>query len=416
MGLTEQNKIHRKVTGNHSVFVLFLVIIVILTLNILSPGHADTTDTDGETPISTKINVSDHPKPIVSVTKPRVVFVNEPTEFTVNLYSRTGITTRLFGRWVLPDDSYSSGNTLTHTFTEPMVITEIRYEAWYQGYEEDMVVKTVNVYPLEYVFPDFTVISYAGMEGVVPFFTVFRASADTKKPRGREITFDWDFGDSTTFTSTTSSFATKEYTEPGTYTVTLHVVDEQGNVDDETLQIVLREPDPIELSIIKSYSNKYMRDPLVVYAKPQISGGHPRERTIAYQWSVDGVEETTKSRLYYKMPDTGDYDLGIEIQTTFGNTSSTVDTITVVPNTPPTCDFTYEDKPKMPLTYLRGNCVDDDGKVVRYHWDYGDGNEQTSHMGYGYYTKSGTYSVTLTATDDAGAEGSITKPVTVFRE
>nr|NIP34549.1 PKD domain-containing protein [Thermoplasmata archaeon]NIS11694.1 PKD domain-containing protein [Thermoplasmata archaeon]NIS19592.1 PKD domain-containing protein [Thermoplasmata archaeon]NIT76751.1 PKD domain-containing protein [Thermoplasmata archaeon]NIU48705.1 PKD domain-containing protein [Thermoplasmata archaeon] len=57
---------------------------------------------------------------------------------------------------------------------------------------------------------------------------------------------------------------------------------------------------------------------------------------------------------------------------------------------------------------------DDDGKVLWYHWDFGDGT-----MGYGMtvvhaYADDGTYTVTLTVTDDDGGEGSITTQVTVL--
>ena len=57
--------------------------------------------------------------------------------------------------------------------------------------------------------------------------------------------------------------------------------------------------------------------------------------------------------------------------------------------------------------------TDSDGSVVSWAWDFGDGNsssfQNTSHT----YATAGTYTVSLTVTDDMGATGSTSSSVTV---
>ncbi len=56
---------------------------------------------------------------------------------------------------------------------------------------------------------------------------------------------------------------------------------------------------------------------------------------------------------------------------------------------------------------------DADGTLAGYAWDFGDGTTGTGVRTSHAYTKSGTYSVALTVTDDAGAKTTSTQPVTV---
>jgi len=54
-----------------------------------------------------------------------------------------------------------------------------------------------------------------------------------------------------------------------------------------------------------------------------------------------------------------------------------------------------------------------DGQIVEYHWDFGDGTNATGIEAYHEYNQAGTYTVTLTVTDDEGESGEATIEVTV---
>lgn len=51
--------------------------------------------------------------------------------------------------------------------------------------------------------------------------------------------------------------------------------------------------------------------------------------------------------------------------------------------------------------------------IVRYNWDFGDGEAKTGVKVTHDYPVSGVYLVTLIVTDDSGATGRLAKPVTV---
>ena len=81
-------------------------------------------------------------------------------------------------------------------------------------------------------------------------------------------------------------------------------------------------------------------------------------------------------------------------------------------NSPPTASFTY------PCTDLScdfdgSGSSDSDGSVTSYDWDFGDENVGSGVTASHSYETVGTYTVTLTVTDNGGLPGSATESVTV---
>ncbi|GAA1487152.1 PKD domain-containing protein [Brachybacterium fresconis] len=64
----------------------------------------------------------------------------------------------------------------------------------------------------------------------------------------------------------------------------------------------------------------------------------------------------------------------------------------------------------------RSSSTDDDGTVMSYEWDYGDGTADTGETSSHEYGDAGTYEVTLTVTDDDGATHTTTRSVSVTSE
>ena len=92
--------------------------------------------------------------------------------------------------------------------------------------------------------------------------------------------------------------------------------------------------------------------------------------------------------------------------------------LTVVPDQPqpPVAEFAVicDD---LACTFDGLASYDPDGYIVEYDWDFGDGECAIGWATIGHaYTEAGTYSVTLTVTDDDGLTGSVTHDVTVHDE
>ena len=87
-------------------------------------------------------------------------------------------------------------------------------------------------------------------------------------------------------------------------------------------------------------------------------------------------------------------------------------------NRPPQAKFTFSPaRPVVgqPIRFDASASHDLDGHIVLYEWDFGDGTEEDYGMLVTHvFTTAGTYTVTLTVTDDGGSTDSITKEVKVI--
>ncbi|MBW2428572.1 MAG: PKD domain-containing protein, partial [Deltaproteobacteria bacterium] len=88
------------------------------------------------------------------------------------------------------------------------------------------------------------------------------------------------------------------------------------------------------------------------------------------------------------------------------------------PNEPPQAvieEVPQQDVASLDISLDGSQSLDPDGSIVSYHWDFGDGSSADGPSVEYTYQTAGTYRVTLTVTDDEGAQDSTTTTIEVFQ-
>ncbi len=108
----------------------------------------------------------------------------------------------------------------------------------------------------------------------------------------------------------------------------------------------------------------------------------------------------------------GTYSVVLTVTDNVGATSTRTTAVTVVaPNAPPVANFTFTTS-GLTATFT-DTSTDSDGSIASRSWNFGDGTTSTAANPVKTYAGSGTYSVTLTVTDNSGATNARTSSVTV---
>jgi PKD repeat protein len=253
-------------------------------------------------------------------------------------------------------------------------------------------------------------------EGYAPYTLLCGPSADLSGISGFAYTLKlhWDFGDGTTEDDNRAVYVRHSYLNSGTYTVAMTVTDDRGNSSTDTVQVTVDVPPPPSLDLKLSPSNAYSTPPLSVAVRPVLTGLTGHDRVANYQWQLDGVPQDGMLGFYQaNFTEPGDHTVALNVTLLSGLTVTQSKDIKVNADQPPSCsitDYWYSSVKTMSFMPV---CTDPDGYLVKYHWDLGNGVvSDLSHPSDKYETP-GTYTITLTATDNSGSTTTVTKTVDI---
>ncbi len=248
---------------------------------------------------------------------------------------------------------------------------------------------------------------------------------------GNIESWNWDFGDGN---SSNSQNPSHNYAQNGTYDVSLTVTDDAGATDSITKSVQVasnndggENSDPaITTFTIDSYTSGPWNRADVTWSVSDSDGDLATVKTEFLNGSSVIESKTTSV--------SGSSDSGFDDYRTKGSADSIRLTVTdgsgneisqtknlddsdnddgggTDPNSPPSADFTFS---ASGLTVqFTDESTDSDGSIASYSWTFGDGNSSTSVNPSHTYSSGGTYSVSLTVTDDAGDSDTVTKSVNV---
>ena len=210
----------------------------------------------------------------------------------------------------------------------------------------------------------------------------------------KPITCLWNFGDGK---NSTAISPTHTYSKAGTYTVTLTATNAAGNnTTIKSNYIVVTDAIPIAAFSASTLSGA---TPLAVQFTDQSTGSNP----ITCLWNFGDGKNSTAISPIHTYSTAGTYTVTLTATNAAGNNTTIKSNCIVVTDaipiaafsastlsgaTPLTVQFTDQSTGSNPITCL---------------WNFGDGKNSTAKSPTHTYSKTGTYTVTLTATNAAGS-------------
>ncbi|MEA3514581.1 MAG: PKD domain-containing protein [Nanoarchaeota archaeon] len=300
--------------------------------------------------------------------------------------------------WNFGDGYGSNQANTTHTYPEAGTYTVTLVVTDDEGATgTDCVEIIVNETPDENLPPTASIIA-GPTEGIAPLEVSFNGTGTDSD--GEIVKYFWNFGDGY---GSTQANTTHTYTEAGIYPATLVVTDDDGAMG--TAYVIIR---------VTADSN--IAPTVVITANPT-TGNTPLDVTftstvtdegeiVSYLWNFGDGYGSTEANTTHTYTTAGIYTATLVVTDDEGATGTACVEIIVNEtsdeNLPPTVVITANPKTgNAPLNVSFTSTVTDDGEIVSYLWNFGDGSfsgdANTTHV----YTKPGTYTAVLTVTDDA---------------
>ena len=141
----------------------------------------------------------------------------------------------------------------------------------------------------------------------------------------------------------------------------------------------------------------------------------PDGSIVSYAWDFGDGAGATGVTANHAYADAGSYTVILTVTDDNGATGATSAVVTVVAppaNQVPVAAFTSATS-ALAVSVDGAGSSDPDGSIASYAWDFGDGVTGAGVTASHTYGTAGTYSVSLTVTDNTGATGATTKSVTV---
>lgn len=237
---------------------------------------------------------------------------------------------------------------------------------------------------------------------------------DLSQPNGggQIINRVWDFGDPTSGTNNNSTLANPShiYNQSGTYLVELYIITSNSCSDTIAKTIVIN---PAPLVDFSSGNGGCANDTIAFVSSTFIN----INTTLNWLWNFgDGITsiEIDPEHIY---ANAGTYNVSLTITDISGCVATVTHSVEVVPG--PVAMFSYV-APACTGTEVQFTNMStaQSSVIVSWHWDFGDGNEVTiispddpniTHA----YENAGIYNVTLTVTNLAGCDASVSFEITV---
>ncbi|MBL4657382.1 MAG: PKD domain-containing protein, partial [Flavobacteriales bacterium] len=225
------------------------------------------------------------------------------------------------------------------------------------------------------------------------------------------VSYDWDFGDGTTFTG--SNYTGHKYANVGVYIVSVTINQLCGN--DTTLTDTVR---IVNNQVIPSWVSVYANPDPACPTKDIDIGGPWGFASYFWDFGDGGVDTTTDSYLQYQYDSAGDYQVALTVTNFCGLDTTIYDSIEIDDNLAIESWVSLYVYYQTGMSACPGEFVNMNGPwgYPSYVWDYGDGTPTDSGsfqvMNHAY-ADAGTYTVSLTVGNACGNDTTLYQLVNV---
>jgi PKD repeat protein len=254
-------------------------------------------------------------------------------------------------------------------------------------------------------------------------FDASQVPYDTRKYR--LLSLNWDFGDGQKGTGVRIIHEYARKGETGRYLVTLNVVKQEIATGEEVTDTFTKDIFIANEKVMASFTAtpESGAAPLAV----ELDGSESKDpdgTIISYEWDLDGDGQfdQTGQKIKTTYEKIGDYTVTLRVTDNSGDFAVTTKTIAVseAQTVTPVIEIdpqTDEYEVGKVYTFKADKSQSPNGRIVSYSWDFGDGgNQATSRTASHTFVQSGTYTVTLTVTDEDGESAETTQEIKVAGE
>jgi PKD repeat protein len=216
------------------------------------------------------------------------------------------------------------------------------------------------------------------------------------------ISYDWNWGDGSTGTGVT---ATHTYAAPGTYNITLTVMDTMGHSYSVSKAVRVGGGMPPVMEFT------YTVGGYVVTV--DASSSTDDIGIVSYAWDWGDGTTGTGTIATHTYTAAGPYLVTLTLTDTIGQTSSISRYVLGGSSLSPIAAFTATVRSNGYTVAVNGMNSTGTGGIVSYSWNWGDMTTQTGVTATHYYMPNGVFTITLTVKDSLGQTNSVSREVIV---
>lgn len=318
--------------------------------------------------------------------------------------------------WEFGDGAKATGVTASHTYSVPGKHTVTLTVTDDKGATDQRQATVTVTAPPANQAPT-AAFSVTPESGAAPLEVELDASASSD-PDGSITAYAWDFGDGA---SGDGVAVNHTYGEPGEYTITLTVTDDDGATAKRTATVnVTAGAKENQLPIAAFYVTPETGGEAPLTVEVDATPSKDPDGSIAgYVWDFGGGASASGRSASHTFTTPGEHTITLTVTDNEGASASSSQSVTVTEptpkNQPPVASFTatpHAGFVPLEVAFDASASADPDGSITSYAWDFGDGATASGAQVTHTYTEAGHYTATLTVTDDEGATASHSYAVT----